>query len=73
MYLPKLIASVRANDFCSCRYVVGQSEAFCQNLVKNGFPLVRFHADDRKRKVTYGLIPAESAEVESERLGCRLL
>jgi CubicO group peptidase (beta-lactamase class C family) len=66
----KLIASVRAKDYCSCRYVVGQTDVFCTALVKNGFSTIFKAPNDAKRSVVFGLAPPVAARVTSEDFGC---
>ena len=72
-YFSKLVASVRAKDYCSCRFVVGQSHPLCTDLVKNGYPIIRFQMDQSKKEVSFGLLPPESAAVLEEPFGCVFL
>jgi CubicO group peptidase (beta-lactamase class C family) len=70
IHLTKLIASVRAKDFCSCHFVVGQSVEFCKELVLNGFPLIRMSVDETNKTDSFGILPAESAYLASDNFGC---
>lgn len=73
IYFTKLLASVRAKDFCSCHFVVGQSVAYCKELVRNGFKVVRMSVNEEEKIATFGLLPAERAQMTSEEFGCEFL
>jgi len=69
---PKLVATLRAKDFCSCYFVVGQTKEFCKEQVKHGLPLFRMKIDEANKSVSFGLTPPVSAHVVSDRLGCAI-
>jgi CubicO group peptidase (beta-lactamase class C family) len=72
VYITKLVAAVRAKDFCSCHFVEGQSVEFCEAKVKNGFPQIRMSVSETNQAVTFGIAPSQTARLISPELGCQL-
>lgn len=71
---PDIISAYTAKEYCSCRYVEGNPEAYCQGYVKQYVPTSAFADDPQKRLVTAsGLGRTHSAQWLGERQGCRLL
>lgn len=70
-----------AKDYCSCRFVTGQSKKHCKQQIGVGFPLPHgkireFEIDETARLVTVGRNHPENVRVAyytGTRLGCRLL
>ena len=68
----ELFSNYRAKDFCSCFYVFGQSEEYCENFVKNKsvpsfLAPVRIHKDLKEISVNKA-----KAHYVSKRFGCVL-
>ncbi len=68
----ELFSNYRAKDYCSCLYVFGQSEEYCENFVKNKsvpsfLAPVRIHKDLKEISVNKA-----KARFISKRFGCVL-
>ncbi|PRA45903.1 MULTISPECIES: amidase [Pseudomonas] len=71
---PDILSAYTAKEYCSCRYVVGQSQAYCQGYVKQYLPLSGLVDDAEQKRVTAsGLGRSNTAAWIGSRQGCRLL
>ena len=71
---PDIISAYTAKEYCSCRYVVGQSQEYCQGYVKQYLPLSGLIDDAEQKRVTAsGLGRSHTAVWIGTRQGCRLL
>ena len=71
---PDILSAYTAKEYCSCRYVVGQSQAYCQGYVKQYLPLSGLVDDAEQKRVTAsGLGRSNTAVWIGSRQGCRLL
>ena len=71
---PDILSAYTAKEYCSCRYVVGQSQAYCQGYVKQYLPLSGLVDDAEQKRVTAsGLGRSHTAVWIGTRQGCRLL
>lgn len=71
---PDILSAYTAKEYCSCRYVVGQSQAYCQGYVKQYLPLSGLVDDAEQKRVTAsGLGRSHTAVWIGSRQGCRLL
>lgn len=73
-----IINGYAAKDYCSCRFVVGQTDAHCKSRIGVGFPLPHGHiyVDETKGEVRVEGPKPENIRVAiwtRTRLGCRLL
>ncbi len=72
--IPKLMTSMRAKEFCSCYFLLGNKKEYCITKVKKGYPLFDFKIDDQDKSVVFSNpIASTKAKVFSPRLGCKLL
>lgn len=69
---PSIISAYTAKEYCSCRYVMHNSEAYCRGYVKQYVSSTL--TDDPARKVVSatGLGRSASASWSGPRQGCRL-
>jgi len=71
---PDIIGAYTAKEYCSCRYVSGNSAAYCQAYIQQYVPISGFFDDEVHKRVTArGLGRTHSAAWLSPREGCRLL
>ena len=49
---PGILPAFYAKEFCSCRFVVGQSVPFCHDYARQWLPINHFYLSERKRCVT---------------------
>jgi len=71
----KLLPGYYAKEFCSCYFVVGQDEEYCQeNSFKIKFPALSFVIDDQKKEIVVkNLFRTGIAKWTSVRHGCQLM
>jgi hypothetical protein len=70
---PGILPAFYAKEFCSCRFVVGQSVPFCHDYATQWLPITRFYLSEPKRCVTVtALGQTRSAGFLNRREGCRL-
>ena len=70
---PGILPAFYAKEFCSCRFVVGQSVPFCHDYASQWLPITRFYLSEPQRCVTVtALGQTRSAGFLSRREGCRL-
>jgi hypothetical protein len=69
---PGIISAYTAKEYCSCRYVMNNSEAYCRGYVRQYLPSTL--TDDALHKVVTasGLGRSSSASWLGPRQGCRL-
>jgi len=71
---PDILSAYTAKEYCSCRYVAGQSAAYCQGYVKQYLPISGFVDEPEHKRVTAsGLGRSHIARWLGVREGCRLL
>ncbi|WP_024682596.1 hypothetical protein [Pseudomonas syringae] len=70
---PTIISAYTAKEYCSCRYVMNNSEAYCQGYIKQYLPSTLVDDSSQKRVIASGLGRTSSASWQGERQGCRLL
>lgn len=71
---PDIIGAYTAKEYCSCRYVTGNSADYCRAYTQQYVPIDVLHDDPVRRRVTArGLGRSHSAAWFGPREGCRLL
>lgn len=71
---PGILSAYSAKEYCSCRYVMGQSEGYCRGYVKQWLPLSSLEDDATHARVAArGLGQSATAGWVGPRQGCRLL
>jgi len=71
---PDILSAYTAKEYCSCRYVAGQSAPYCQGYVKQYLPISDFVDDpEHKRVKASGLGRTHTASWLGVREGCRLI
>lgn len=71
---PDIIGAYTAKEYCSCRYVTGNSADYCRAYTRQYVPIDLLHDDPGLRRVTArGLGRSHSAVWLGPREGCRLL
>jgi hypothetical protein len=72
--IPKLLVHMRAKEFCSCHFSLGNKEKYCLEKTKYGYPDGSHHVDYQKKQVSFSFMGSVAiARMESENLGCRLV
>ena len=69
---PGIISAYTAKEYCSCRYVMNNSPAYCRGYVKQYLPSTLTDDPLRKRVQASGLGRSSSASWLGPRQGCRL-
>jgi hypothetical protein len=70
---PGVLPAFYAKEFCSCRFVVGQSVNFCHDYASQWLPISQFYLSEPKRCITVtALGQTRSAGFVNQREGCRL-
>jgi hypothetical protein len=71
---PSIISSFYSKEFCSCFYVMKQSEEQCHNFARQWVPIGAFINDTAKKEVSVtGLGRTNKALFLNEAQGCVLL
>ncbi|NVL44530.1 amidase, partial [Pseudomonas syringae pv. actinidiae] len=70
---PTIISAYTAKEYCSCRYVMNNPEAYCRSYAKQYVPSTLTDDAAQKKVVASGLGRTSSASWQGERQGCRLL
>lgn len=71
---PSILSSFYSKEFCSCTYVMNQSEEQCHNFARQWFPISEFEHDQANKEITVtGLGKTNKAKFVNERLGCVLV
>ncbi|PIR23976.1 MAG: amidase [Deltaproteobacteria bacterium CG11_big_fil_rev_8_21_14_0_20_45_16] len=71
---PQIISAYYAKEFCSCYYVMKQSEEHCHEWTKQWVPISSFSWDkDRKEIFVEGFFYKSRARWIGERQGCQLM
>lgn len=71
---PGIIGAYTAKEYCSCRYVMGNSADYCQAYTKQYVPTSAFLDDEARKRVTArGLGSTQTAAWLSAREGCQLM
>jgi len=70
---PSIISSFYSKEFCSCYYVMKQSEEQCHNFARQWVPISQFGNDIEKKEVTVsGLGRTNKSIFLNEKQGCVL-
>ena len=70
---PGVLPAFYAKEFCSCRYVMGQSLDYCRGYARQYLPIGSFALDEAARRVTVRATGVtRSARWLGPREGCRL-
>jgi hypothetical protein len=68
------VSSFTAKEYCSCRFVMGYSEGYCQGYSEQYIPISALREDTSRKRVTVrGTGRVQTAAWISPREGCRLL
>lgn len=71
---PGILSAYSAKEYCSCRFVMGFEQAYCQGYVKQWLPLSLLEENTPQRHITAeGLGRRNQAAWLGPREGCRLL
>ncbi|MFU2714496.1 amidase [Pseudomonas aeruginosa] len=71
---PAIIGAYTAKEYCSCRYVMGNSADYCRAYTQQYVPISDFFDDEARRRVTArGLGSTQTAAWLGPREGCRLM
>lgn len=71
---PGIIGAYTAKEYCSCRYVMGNSADYCRAYTQQYVPISGFLDDEARKRVTArGLGSTQTAAWLSAREGCRLM
>lgn len=71
---PGIIGAYTAKEYCSCRYVTGNSEDYCRAYTKQYVPTSAFLDDEARKRVTArGLGSTQTAAWLGAREGCQLM
>jgi hypothetical protein len=70
----KVISAHFAKEFCSCYYVVGQSQNYCESYVDEYIPVSGYEIlESTKEIIARGLGQESAARFISQKFGCRLV
>jgi hypothetical protein len=70
---PGILPAFTAKEYCSCRFVMGQDDAYCRGYVQQWLPYSALTVDEATRRTTArGTGVTRSARWLSPREGCRL-
>lgn len=70
---PGILPAFTAKEYCSCRFVMGQSDEYCRGYVEQWLPYSTLTVDEPARQVTAtGTGVTRTARWRSRREGCRL-
>ncbi|MET1080012.1 MAG: amidase [Pseudomonas sp.] len=71
---PGIVGAYSAKEYCSCRYVTGNSAQYCAGYIEQSVPLSGFFDDVARKRVTArGLGSSQTAVWVGQRQGCQLL
>lgn len=70
---PDIISAYTAKEYCSCRYVTGNSAEYCRSYVKQYVPSTLLDDEATRTVTASGLGRSNRAMWLGERQGCRLL
>ncbi|QXH36749.1 amidase [Pseudomonas muyukensis] len=71
---PGILSAYSAKEYCSCRFVMGFTAAYCRGYVEQYLPLGLLEEDSARRLVSAeGLGQRNQAAWQGARAGCRLL
>ncbi len=71
---PSIISSFYSKEYCSCFYVMKQSEEQCHNFARQWVPISEFKSDTEKKEVIVtGLGRTNKAVYLNEKQGCVLV
>ncbi len=70
---PGVLPAFYAKEFCSCRHVMGQTDAYCHGYATQWLPISSFAHDEAAKRVTVRATGVtRSARWLGAREGCRL-
>jgi hypothetical protein len=70
---PGILPGFTAKEYCSCRFVIGQTDGYCRGYVKQFLPVSELLVDESGYRVTArALLTTRSARWLARREGCRL-
>ena len=70
---PELLAHNTAKEVCSCLFVVGQTDEFCDQFIHFNPPIASYSVDKEKKTVSArSLTYTATAKWVSARAGCQL-
>ena len=70
---PGVLPAFYAKEFCSCRHVMGQTDAYCHGYATQWLPISAFSLDETAKRVTVRATGVtRSARWLGAREGCRL-
>ena len=73
MAFPGILPGFTAKEHCSCRFVMGQDDAYCRGYSRQYVPIGELAVDEAARRVTArGTGVTRTARWLSPREGCRL-
>lgn len=73
LLFPGILSAYSAKEYCSCRYVMGQSAGYCAGYIKQWLPLSALEDDAANTRVSArGLGQGATAVWAGTRQGCRL-
>jgi hypothetical protein len=70
---PKVVSNSFVKEFCSCYYVVGQSEKYCYDYALQSLKISKYEIQEQAKTITasgYGF--SGEAQFISKEEGCRL-
>ena len=72
--VPKLMSSMRAKEFCTCRFMLKNSTEFCLDRVKKGYPLFSYEVDEENKEVLFSnYLAVTKAHAHADaRYGCSI-
>lgn len=72
--VPKLMSSMRAKEFCTCRFILKNSTEYCLERVKKGYPLFIYEVDEGNREVLFSnyFTITKARAHEEPRYGCSI-
>lgn len=70
----KVVSSSFAKEFCSCLYVVKQTEAYCKAYAKQIIPVSKYSINQEKKSIeAWGLGYSTRVSFLGDKKGCQIL
>lgn len=68
------VSSFYSKEFCSCYFVVGNSETYCHAYVDPGYPISDFSINNKSKTITVSAFGFDNrARFFGKQFGCRFL